>query len=61
MKPAASNEYVFIYTSVEKDFDVTEWASEVEYKGTKLVSSGLGASSMTVEDGAIYYFTLITY
>jgi len=53
--------YVGIYTSVEADFDVSEYKSEVEYKGTKLVSSGVGISSMSVPDGAIIYITYIVY
>ncbi len=53
--------YILLMTSVEKDFDVSEWAVEKDYKGTKVVTSGLGASSMTIQDGAIYYITLATY
>lgn len=53
--------YIRILTSVEKDFDVTEWGVEKEYKGTKVMTSGLGASSMTVQNGAIYYIELATY
>lgn len=53
--------YIRILTSVEKDFDVTEWGVEKEYKGTKVMTSGLGASSMTIENGAVYYIELATY
>ena len=53
--------YIRILTSVEKDFDVTEWAVEKEYKGTKVMTSGLGASSMTIENGAVYYIELASY
>ena len=53
--------YIRILTSVEKDFDVTEWGVEKEYKGTKVMTSGLGASSMTVQDGAVYYIELASY
>jgi hypothetical protein len=53
--------YIFIYTSVEKDFDVSEWATMVSYKGKNLTSSGVGAAEMTVCDGAVIYITTITY
>ena len=57
----AEGKYVGIYTSVEADFDVSEYKTELEYKGTKLVSSGVGISSMSVPDGAIIYITYIVY
>lgn len=57
----ATGEYIYIYTSVAKDFDVSEYASTVEYQGKTLTSSGVGVSSMSVEDGAIIYITIIKY
>lgn len=53
--------YIQLFTSVEKDFDVTEYAVEKDYKGTKIVSSGFGASSMTIQADAIYYITLAVF
>lgn len=53
--------YIYIYTSVEADFDVSSYALETEYKGTRLVSSGVGAKDMHVEDGAIIYIGTITW
>ena len=53
--------YIQLFTSVEKDFDVSEYATEMTYKGTKLVSSGLGASSMTIQADAVYYIKLAVY
>ena len=58
---AAESTYIFIYTSVEKDFDVTTMATKMDYKGTSLTSAGIGATSMTVEDGAIFYIGTIKY
>ena len=58
---AANSEYVQVYTSVEADFDTSAYFTEITYRGTRLGSSGLGASSMTVEANAIYYFTLGSY
>lgn len=53
--------YIQLFTSVEKDFDVSEYATEMTYKDTKLVSSGFGASSMTIQADAIYYIKLASY
>ncbi len=60
-KPQAANEFVLVMTSVEKDFDTSTYFKSIDYKGTKIGTSGLGASSMTVEAGAIYYFTVDSY
>ena len=53
--------YVYIYTSVEKDFDVSEYKMEIEYEGKTLVSSGVGFNEMTLVDGAIIYVGLISW
>ena len=58
---AVTNGYITLLTSVESDFDVTEYAVEKDYKGTKIVSSGAGASTMKIESGAVYYIALATY
>lgn len=47
-----ANEFIYLYTSVEKDKDVTQYALTVDWwMGTTLTSSGVGASQMTIEDG----------
>lgn len=56
-----TNGFITLLTSVEKDFDVSEYAVEKNYKGTKIVSSGLGASSMTIQADAVYYIALSSY
>lgn len=56
-----TNGFITLLTSVEKDFDVTEYAVEKDYKGTKVVTSGLGASSMTIQADAVYYIALSSY
>ncbi len=59
LKPDSSkNEFISIYTSVEKDFDVSEYATTVKYDGRTLTSSGLGITSMSVEEDAIIYFEI---
>lgn len=62
LKPDASKfEYIYIYTSNPADFDVSDWAQEMEYKGKKLVSSGVGAGDMTFTDGTVIYIGTIVY
>ncbi|MGN0797522.1 MAG: hypothetical protein ACI4M5_04870 [Christensenellales bacterium] len=56
-----ARESIYLYTSVAKDADVSEYASTVDYQGKTLTSSGVGVSSMSVEDGAIIYITIIKY
>ncbi len=55
------NGFITLLTSVEKDFDVSTYAVEKTYNGTKIVTSGLGASSMTIQAGAVYYIELSSY
>ncbi|HBK01405.1 MAG TPA: hypothetical protein DDY77_00030 [Clostridiales bacterium] len=52
--------YIYIYTSVEKDF-ATSYIKKVEYKGKTLTSSGVGIGSMSVVDGAIIYIGTSTF
>ena len=54
-------EYVYIYTSVTADQDVSEYKETVTYQGTELVSVGVGAIEMTVEDGAIFYVSTVKW
>jgi len=62
LKPdATKGEYIYIYTSVEADFDVSDWGTTMEYKGMTLTSSGVGAGDMTVSDGAVIYIGTIIY
>ena len=60
LKPEG-NQYISLYTTVAADADVSEWATTIEYQGTTLTSSGVGASSMTIEDGAVIYICLLTF
>ena len=57
----ASGTYLYLYTSVEADADVSEYATTIDYKGHVLSSSGVGSSSMQIEDGAIIYIGTIVY
>ena len=51
----AAYKWIYFWTSVESDFDVSEWASTVEFAGRELVSSGVSAMEMSLVDGAIIY------
>ena len=53
--------YIYIYTSVEADFDVSEYKEEIEYEGKTLVSAGVGFNEMTLADGAVIYIGLISW
>ena len=56
-----SSSYIYIFTSVERDFDVSEYTEEVVYEGKTLVSAGVGFNRMTVSDGAVIYIGLVTF
>ena len=58
---ATAGKYVYIWTSVEKDFDVTVYASTKTYGDATLTSSGVGAKDMTLTDGAIIYIGLYSW
>ena len=58
---AAEDKYLYVYTSVESDFDVSAYAMTVEYDGVTLTSSGVGISEMSLTDGAVIYVTYIVY
>lgn len=60
-----STEYISVYTSEECDFAVpTEYSPTVAtvlYGELTLTYSGVGISSMTVNDGTVILFRMVTY
>lgn len=58
---AETGEWIYIYTSVIADMDVSEYKSTVEYNGQTLTSAGVGASDMHLEDGCVIYVGIIKY
>lgn len=56
----SKGEYIYVYTTVEKDFDVL-YGIKTTHKDVELTSSGVGVAEMTVQDGAIYYFGIIKW
>lgn len=57
----SGNTYIYLYTSVEEDMDVSEYATTMDFVGTTLYSSGVGASEMTIEPNCIIYIGTVTY
>lgn len=53
--------YIYIYTSVEKDIDVSQYATTVEFDGKTLTSAGVGASELTIEADCIIYIGTIAF
>ena len=53
--------YIYLYTSVVKDQDVSEYKTEQVYGNMTLVSSGVGAKDMTVENGAVIYIGTVSW
>ena len=51
--------YIYLYTSVEKDRDVSEYSRVVNFEGKILYSSGVGASEMTIEPGCTIYIGMV--
>lgn len=58
---SATGTYIYIYTSVTKDYDVSEYATTKEYNGTTLTNSGVGASLMSIEKDSIILITTIVF
>ena len=58
---ASTGTYIYIYTSVEADQDVSEYKTTLTYEDMTLVSTGVGAKDMTLEDGAVIYIGTIVW
>lgn len=55
------NKYIYLYTSVAKDEDLTQYASSIEYKGKKYSNSGVGAKDMTIEKDCVIIISVIVW
>ena len=55
---ASKGEYIFIYTSLEKDFGTGDFAATLEYDGVTLTMAGVGIESMSVEAGTVILFRI---
>ncbi len=54
-------EYIAVYTSCERDFDVSEWVKTIDFKGTELSTAGVGISQLTIEHGTVLLFRIENY
>lgn len=61
VQPTEANEYVRLFTSVEKDKGVDAYAATIEYEGASLTSSGVGISQMSVEENCIILIRVDSY
>lgn len=57
----AAHRSIYIYTSVEKDVDVSQYASTFTYEGKEYTNAGVGASQMTIEDDCVIIITYTTW
>ena len=53
--------YLYLFTSVESDWDVSVYATTKEYGDMTLTSAGVGATEMSVCDGAVLYIGTIVW
>ena len=58
---ATKNEYVCLYTSLEGDFDTSDYVKELVYEGITLKTSGVGLTSMSAEKGTVILFRIESY
>ena len=58
---ASDSVFITLYTDVESDIDVSDYATTMTYKDKTLTSSGKGASLMNVKDGATIVITTFSY
>ena len=61
IEDALNGEYIMVYTSLERDFGVGDFASTIEYEGQTLTMAGVGIESMSVEAGTVILFRIETY
>lgn len=61
VEDTATATYLYLYTSVEKDFDVSAYATTKNYNGKTLTSAGVGASLMSIEKDSIIIIATISY
>ena len=53
--------YIYLFTSVESDFDVSIYSKTAEYRGMTLTSARVGANEMTLVAGAVIYTALVEF
>ncbi|MDR0426680.1 MAG: hypothetical protein LBH24_05895 [Clostridiales bacterium] len=57
----AAGVYLYLYTSVPADFDVSVYQETLDYDGQTLTSSGVSVTEMTVEKDCVIYIGTIIF
>jgi len=58
---ATKGEYLYVYTTVQEDYDVSAYASNVTVDGITFTNSGVGASTMHIKDGSTIYIGIVKW
>ena len=53
--------YIYVFTTISSETDVSRYAKTVEYNGMTITSAGYGISSLTVAPDAVIYITLVEF
>lgn len=53
--------FIYLYTDVEEDFDVSQYASHITYKDKQYTNSGLGVSQMSIKADCTIIITLYAF
>ncbi|MDE6275929.1 MAG: hypothetical protein K2M75_05255 [Clostridia bacterium] len=53
--------YLYVYTDVQDDFDVSQYAQQITYKNKSYTNSGVGVSQMSVKAGCTIIISTIYY
>lgn len=61
VQPTEANEYVQLFTTVQKDVDVSQYAVTIDYDGKQITSSGVGISQMSVEKDCVILIRVGSY
>lgn len=61
VQDAGNGVYLYLYTDVEADYDVTQWVTTKEYNGKTLTSSGVEAKNMHIVANCTIMITTIIY
>ncbi len=57
----AEGEYVYLYTSVEKDFDQSAYVTTFDCDGVIVKTSAVGCAEMSIQRGCVIYIDVIVW
>ena len=58
---SSKNEYISLYTSLERDFGVWDGVKSLDYEGVTLTQSNFGIDGMSVEKDTVILFRIETW